>query len=86
VTSGVNLKVSLGFSLGVRPTVEPRVGSRLNLTALPQMLSPVPRHGCGQRKYQHGRTLGQAARYDAGSLTVYPRVSYSVRTTFRDDR
>jgi len=34
------------------------------------MLSLVPWYGGGQRIYQHGRTLGLAAHYDAGSLTV----------------
>jgi len=36
-TSGVNIGVRLGFSLGVRSKVEPGVGFRLNLTALSEL-------------------------------------------------
>jgi len=50
------------------------------------MLSPVPWSGDMQRMYQHGRTLGLTARGDTGSLTVGLGVSYSVRTTFLENR
>jgi len=73
--SGVNLRITPRFSLGVRPTMEPRVGSRLNIAALLQVLNSIPWPGDWQRICQYEPSLGLAARHDAGSPMVCLLVS-----------